>query len=80
MSASTEYVKLVTSEGTYVDSRRLDELASLESTKFDLTKLIALLREINACHQNQRYFAVAALVRTVMDHVPPIFSCKGLLR
>jgi hypothetical protein len=77
MSASTEPVKLLTSEGTYVDSRRLDELASLESTKFDLTKLIALLWEINACHQNQCYFAVAALVRTVMDHVPPIFGCKG---
>lgn len=77
ISISTEPVKLATPGGTYVDSQRLNELASLESPKFDLTKLVALLRELDACHQNRCYFAVAALVRTILDHVPPIFSCGG---
>jgi hypothetical protein len=37
---------------------------------------VALLHELNDCHQNRDYFAIAALVRAVIDHVPPLFGCK----
>jgi hypothetical protein len=73
---STESVKLPTPGGTYVDPRRLKELDSLKSAKFDLTKLVALLHELDICHQNHCYFAIAALVRAVLDHIPPILGCK----
>jgi hypothetical protein len=73
---STERVKLATPGGTYVDPRRLTELDSLKSPKFDLTKLVALLHELDVCHQHRCYFAIAALVRTVLDHIPPILGCK----
>ena len=35
------------------------------------------MREINACHENACHLAIAALVRTILDHVPPIFGFKG---
>ncbi len=55
---STEHVKLTTPGGTYVDPRRLKELDSLKSAKFDLTKLVALLHELDICHQNRCYLAL----------------------
>lgn len=76
ISATTESVKLTTPSGTYVHPQRIEELSSLTTTAFDMTKLIALLREINLCHHNQCYLAIAALVRTALDHVPPIFGCN----
>jgi len=71
-----EHVKLSTPGGSYVDPQRLTELGSLKSSKFDLTKLVVLLHELDVCHQNRCYFAVAALVRTILDHIPPILGCK----
>lgn len=72
--ANTEPVKLSTQSGTYVDRQRLHELSSAASGEFDLTRLVELLREINLCHQNRCYLAVAALTRAVLDHVPPVFG------
>jgi hypothetical protein len=71
-----EPVKLSTPGGTYVHPKRIEELASLKVGAFDFAKLLELLREINVCHENRCYLATAALVRTVLDHVPPIFGCK----
>jgi hypothetical protein len=62
--------------GVYVDQRRLDDLAALPSSRFDVSKLCVLLRELNECHQRHAYFAIAALVRTILNHVPPIFGFK----
>lgn len=74
--ATVEPVKLVTPGGTYVAPSRLEELAGIQSPAFDLTKLLALLRELDAAHQQGCYFAIAALVRTILNHVPPIFGCQ----
>jgi hypothetical protein len=58
----------------YVDPGRIEELTRLSAPQFDLTKLLELLRELDACHRQASYFAIAALVRTILDHVPPIFG------
>ena len=60
----------------YVHPARIAELSSLSTRAFDLTRLLELLREINICHENRCYLATAALIRAVLDHVPPIFSCR----
>lgn len=35
-----------------------------------------MCEELNLCYSNECYFAVAMLVRSILDHVPPIFGCK----
>lgn len=60
--------------GVYVDQMRIDQLSEIKSEKYDLTRLIELCREINACYTNQNYLAVAMLSRALLDHVPPIFG------
>lgn len=59
----------------YVDPSRLDELRAIKNDKFDLTKLIRFCEELNECYENKNYFAVAMLVRAILDHIPPVFQC-----
>jgi hypothetical protein len=63
--------------GHYVDATRIDELKSLDQHSFDFSKLIRMCEELNICYADGCYFAVAMLVRSILDHVPPIFGCKG---
>jgi hypothetical protein len=60
----------------YISTSRINELVELDSTNFDLTKLIQLLHEINVSSTNQLYLSIAMQVRAIMDHVPPMFNCK----
>ncbi len=59
---------------SYVDKERRYELATLETDKFDLKRLINLCDELNRCYRQDCYHAVAALTRSLLDHVPPIFG------
>lgn len=60
----------------YVDLSRIEELKSIKSSHFDLTKLITLCEELNIANQNKCYLSIAMLTRSVINHVPPIFSSK----
>jgi len=57
--------------------QRLNELQQIKSAKFDLAKLVKLCQELNLCYANDCFLAVAMLLRAILDHVPPIFSCKN---
>jgi len=63
-------------EYTYVDEVRNADLRRANSTKYDLRKLVALCEELNICYRSQCYHAVAALTRTLLDHVPPTFGLR----
>jgi hypothetical protein len=60
---------------TFVSGSRLAELRSLPKTRWDFTRLLRLCEELNVCYANGCYMATAMLVRTIADHVPPIFGC-----
>lgn len=61
----------------FVDLNRLQELQDIKSTDFDLLKLVRLCEELNICYKNESYLAVTMLVRAVLDHIPPIFTCNS---
>jgi hypothetical protein len=60
----------------YVDSSRLAELRAVKGGAWDVKRLIRLLEELNIAHANDCHMSVAMLVRSITDHVPPIFGCK----
>jgi len=64
--------------GPYIDAELVDELekAGAQST-WDVKKLVAVLRELNSNVADAHPFASQALVRVVMDHIPPAFSQTG---
>jgi hypothetical protein len=62
---------------TFVDKTRLDDLKTIASTKFDLTKLIRLCEELNISFAQECFFSTAMLTRAIIDHVPPVFGFKS---
>lgn len=58
----------------FVSNDRLNELRSISSSLFDLTKLIRLCEEINIAYNVELYHCVAMIGRGIIDHVPPIFG------
>lgn len=61
----------------YIDPRRLSQIRGITNDMFDLTKLTRLCEELNESYKDESYFAVAMLVRAILDHVPPIFGCNN---
>lgn len=43
-------------------------------SRFDLTKLLALIAELNDNCASKHTYAAHALLRAVLDHVPPVFG------
>lgn len=66
-------VVAMSSSAVYVDPQRIEELRECTSKEWDLTRLIALCKELNRCWSHECFLAVAMLTRAVLDHVPPIF-------
>jgi hypothetical protein len=60
--------------GSYVKVELIDELEQLEGVGWDLTKLVAMLRELNDNVAAGNPYASLALCRAIIDHVPPIFG------
>ena len=62
---------------SFVSTVRLAELRALLKTKWDFARLIRLCEELNVSHANGCYMATAMLIRSIADHVPPVFGCKS---
>jgi hypothetical protein len=69
-----EHPLSVNNSKLFISSERIKELESLNSSKFELKKLIALCNELNICHKDACWYAVIALTRTILNYVPPIFG------
>ena len=61
-------------ENAYIDQKRIKDLETISTNKFDLTRLIQLCREINSSHRSKSYMSIAMAIRSIIDHVPPIFG------
>ncbi len=63
-----------THSSNYVNQSRIAEIKDLKGKNFDLSRLVKLCEELNIAFENNCYFSVAMLVRSILDHVPPIFG------
>lgn len=65
------------SRAPYVSPIRLDELRALPKGKWDLTRLIRMVEELNDAYERGNFVTVTMLVRAIKDHVPPVFSATN---
>jgi len=61
----------------FIHPDRIEEIKALKSSNFDLLKLIQMLEELNITSLTKSHIATSLLVRGIIDHIPPIFSCKN---
>lgn len=64
-------------ERTYINPRVLDQLREAAQRFWDTTKLVALAEELDACVQAGHVYASHAVLRALLDHVPPLFGQKA---
>lgn len=60
----------------YVHASRLGALRSLTGKQWDVARLVQLCDELNIAYANNCTMATAMLVRSIVDHVPPVLGCK----
>ncbi len=58
----------------FVDPLRIAELKSLKGINFDLARLIQLCEELNSNSSSKNVYSLSFLLRSVIDHIPPIFN------
>lgn len=63
----------ITNNDVYFSNERIEKLKSIKNDKFDLSKLIRILEEVNIWYKNECYLSVSSLLRMLIDHIPPIF-------
>lgn len=65
------------SQPPYVDAGRLAAVRSASKAHWDLDRLAQLCQELNVAHANACYMSIAMLVRTITNHIPPVFGAKN---
>jgi hypothetical protein len=63
----------------YVDGKLIAAIqAKAEVSRLDCTKLLQLITELNDNVARGNAYAAHALLRALLDHVPPILGCTGI--
>jgi hypothetical protein len=61
----------------FVDPERIVQLSKIKNKNFDLIKLVQLCKELNDVSVGANHFSSSYLVRTIIDHVPPVFGVSN---
>jgi len=67
-------IEWATTETEFIDSSIIESLRQIKSKKYDLVKVVEFCREINGTFNSGYYLATALLIRSLINHVPPIFG------
>jgi len=70
-------LKLKSNTNSYVNEERIKQLKNVKNKKFDLTRTLKLCDELNLAFLNNSFFSIVMIVRSILDHVPPIFEMKN---
>lgn len=68
--------QLPAGQPVFVSVSRLAELRASPKLKWDALRLVRLCEELNVCFANGCFMAAAMLVRSITDHVPPVFGLR----
>jgi len=71
-------LKLVAVDGGFIDKKRFQEFKKKHS-RFDFSRLLQLLVEIDHAFSVESYISVILLLRAILDHVPPIFNLNSFV-
>lgn len=64
--------------GRYIDPRVAASIEALpQPPRFDHTKLLKLIRELDDSYARNNAYAAHALLRAILDHIPPMLGCAS---
>jgi hypothetical protein len=62
---------------TYIDPRVTSSVQALSDSRFDHTKLLKLMAELDDNVARGNAYAAHALLRAILDHIPPMLGCTS---
>jgi hypothetical protein len=63
----------------YIDAKMIVAFKAQEATdRFDRAKLLRLIDELNDNYARGNAYAVHALLRAILDHIPPLLGCPDV--
>ena len=68
------------SRSEYVDVSRIEALKSLPRNQWDFSRLVELCRELNVASANDCHMSTGFIIRSILNHVPPIFGKESFAR
>lgn len=71
-----DYRPTIISNSSFVDKDLLEKLKLARSNKFDFSKLIKFIEELNINYKMGNYLSAILLLRAIINHIPPIFRFK----
>jgi hypothetical protein len=60
-----------------ITPKLIEDLSKVKSNQFDVTKLTGYCKEINSSFYHGNVVACLLLIRTVLNHLPPVFGYKS---
>lgn len=76
LSSDPSYAANAFSRAEFLNPGVIVELSSVTNPNYDLKKLVLVCEELNDAYARGNYITSAILIRTVLNHIPPIFGCK----
>lgn len=64
----------------YVDHSRIAALKALPIHQWDFSRLVELCRELNVAAANDCHMSIGFILRSILNHVPPIFGMETFAR
>lgn len=74
ISSDPSYEENVANNSVFLNIEVLCELKAIKDSRLDVSKLIKLCEELNDAYARANYISSALLIRTVLNHVPPVFG------
>jgi len=64
-------------KSSYIDLNKIDKIKKIKNERYDFSKAIEILNQINLAHEQSMFFTIGMLVRALIDHIPPLFECNN---
>jgi hypothetical protein len=69
--------QILPASSSYVNKQIVDEIRAKQGqSRFEVTKLLGLIDELNDNYARRNTYASHMLLRAVLDHIPPALDCK----
>ena len=74
LSSDPSYAENAFNRAAFLNPQAITDLRAITSAAFDVRKLLRMCEELNDAYARANYISSALLIRTVLNHIPPVFG------
>ena len=71
-----DYGPTISTNSVFVDKELLERIRKLKSERFDFSKLVKFIEELNINYKIGNYLSSLLILRAIINHIPPVFGFR----